>query len=78
MSVAEGEEDAKGSALAKFARDVNGSMEASNDSMGDRQSEATAGKFGSEERVEDLGLGFRRHAATGIGHRRSRGTSWPA
>ena len=63
-----GQKDQERSTLARFALDLNGPMEAPNDPMYHRKPETAARKLGGKERIEDSGLCFRRHAATGVGH----------
>src|SRR5512133_166808 len=61
------QQDLKRSTFACFAGNLDGPMETPNDAMHYSKPEAAARKLGGEERVKDLGLRFRRHAATRVG-----------
>src|SRR5581483_6998683 len=58
--------DSEEGALARRAFDFNTAPIGSNKSLDRRQSQAAAGRFGGEERIEDLLLNFLVHTAPGI------------
>src|SRR5215475_12352420 len=58
----------KCSTFPRFARKVDGSAETPHYSLHDSQPKSAARRFGSEERVEHLGLCLEGHATTSVGH----------
>src|SRR5262249_30703813 len=57
----------KGSTFARFARKIDSATETPHDPLYDSESKSASGRFGSEERVEYLGLRLGRHATTSVG-----------
>ena len=66
-----GQVDPEGASLARLAVDPDVAVALLHDAVGRREAEsgAVADRLGGEERLEDLGLGRRIHAAAGVAHR---------